>query len=54
MALIKEGSVVLITKGADAGKKAEVVAVEGSMLTIVMENGKRRKISFRHVEPLKE
>ncbi len=53
MALIKKGSTVLIVKGADAGKKAEVLNIEGTMLKIKVENGKERKISFRHVEPLK-
>ncbi len=53
MALLKEGTVVVITKGADAGKKAEIIGLDGKMLRIRMESGKERNISFRHVEPVK-
>ncbi len=57
MAIIKEGSKVLIIRGADAGKKGEVIEVKkekgkGVMLKIKLENGKERRINLLHVEPL--
>ncbi len=52
MGAIKEGKVVLIVKGADTGKKATVLKIEGNKLKIKMETGKERYISPRHVEPL--
>jgi ribosomal protein L14E/L6E/L27E len=53
MAAIEKGRNVLITRGADAGKKAVVEEmVNVFTIRIKVENGKSRNINIRHVEPL--
>ena len=53
MAAIEKGRQVLITRGADAGKKASVEDVVNSFtVKIKLETGKSRNINIRHIEPL--
>ncbi len=56
MALVEKGKKVVIVRGADSGKEAEVVEVKkekgkGVMLKVKIGN-KERFINMRHVEPL--
>jgi ribosomal protein L14E/L6E/L27E len=52
MAAIEPGKKVLITRGSDAGKIAEIVKVlDRIYIQIKLPSGKERKINIRHVEP---
>ena len=53
MAAIEKGKQVMITRGADAGKKAEVVEIIDRNTLKIKVGDKERKINLRHVEPLK-
>ncbi len=48
--LLDKGRVVIITRGADAGKKGVVIGIDGNFVMVKVGN-KERKISIRHVEP---
>jgi ribosomal protein L14E/L6E/L27E len=53
MAAIEKGRNVIITRGADAGKKAIVEEmVNVFTIRVKLENGKSRNINIRHVEPI--
>jgi ribosomal protein L14E/L6E/L27E len=53
MAAIEKGRNVLITRGADAGKKAVVEEmVNVFTVRIKLDSGKARNINIRHVEPI--
>ena len=57
MPAIEKGKKVIITRGSDAGKEAEVVDIvkekgKGTMLKIKLGK-KERMINIRHVEPVK-
>jgi len=53
MAAIEKGRQILITRGADAGKKASVEDIVNSFtVKIKLETGKARNINIRHIEPL--
>jgi ribosomal protein L14E/L6E/L27E len=54
MAAIEKGNSVLITRGADAGKKAVIEDIVNVFtVKIKLENGKSRNINIRHIEPMK-
>jgi ribosomal protein L14E/L6E/L27E len=55
MAAIEKGRNVLVTRGADAGKKALVEEILNSFTArIKLETGKSRNINIKHVEPLSQ
>ncbi len=52
MGAIEKGKEVVITRGSNAGKKAEVIEiVDKTKIKIRLETGKEMLISPRHVEP---
>ncbi|RME79320.1 MAG: 50S ribosomal protein L14e [Methanobacteriota archaeon] len=51
MAAIEKGRVVIITRGSEAGKEAEVVDVVDRNMLLVKVGNKERKVSIKHVEP---
>jgi ribosomal protein L14E/L6E/L27E len=54
MAAIEKGKNVLITRGADSGKKAVIEDIVNVFtIKIKVENGKSRNINIRHIEPMK-
>ncbi|MEM0372585.1 MAG: 50S ribosomal protein L14e [archaeon] len=53
MALIEEGRVCVITRGADAGKSAVIKSVADKNFVIIAgEHVKERRINVKHIEPI--
>ena len=57
MALVEKGKKVVIVRGSDAGKEAEVLDIKeekgkGTLLTVKIGK-KERKVNIRHVEVVK-